>query len=147
MQKTLQQQTVHWQAAQAAVSAAQEKATELGLRISASVCDRSGNAIAALRHPASPLHTSTIAADKAFTAASFGFSTKDWMAFIESQNSPGLTAGIVTRDRLVVFGGGLPLYLDGELVGGIGVSGGSEEEDELCSRAGLTAAGLSASPK
>ncbi|MCG2633667.1 MAG: heme-binding protein [Gammaproteobacteria bacterium] len=143
MKKTLQQQTVHWQAAQAAVSAAQEKAAELGLRVSASVSDRGGNAIAFLRHPAAPLHTSDIAADKAITAASFGFPTRDWMAFIESQDSAGLRAGIVNRDRLVVFGGGLPLYLEGELVGGVGVSGGSEEQDEICARAGVAAAGFS----
>ena len=146
MEKTLQQRTVHWQAAQAAVVAAQEKAAELGLRVCASISDRGGNAVAFLRHPAAPLHTSDIASDKAVTAASFGFPTTEWMAFIESNNSAGLRAGIVNRDRLVVFGGGLPLYHDGELVGGIGVSGGSEEEDEICARAGVVAAQLSESP-
>jgi uncharacterized protein GlcG (DUF336 family) len=44
---------------------------------------------------------------------------------------------------MVCFGGGLPLRHEAQLIGGIGVSGGSEEQDEACARAGLAAIGLS----
>jgi uncharacterized protein GlcG (DUF336 family) len=49
-----------------------------------------------------------------------------------------LREGIVQRDRLVIFGGGVPIQLDGELIGGVGVSGGSAEEDEICALAGIS---------
>ena len=50
-------------------------------------------------------------------------------------------AFVQARPRLVVFGGGLPLRVNGELIGGIGVSGASEEQDEICARAALDAIG------
>ena len=43
------------------------------------------------------------------------------------------------RPRMVCFGGGLPIRHEGRVIGGIGVSGGSEPEDETCARAGLSA--------
>ena len=52
--------------------------------------------------------------------------------------------GLVLRARFVAFGGGLPIVESGRLIGGIGVSGGSESQDETCARAGLDAAGLAA---
>ncbi|MBN3825238.1 heme-binding protein, partial [Burkholderia sp. Ac-20384] len=51
-------------------------------------------------------------------------------------------SGLVLRPRFVAFGGGLPIVDDGALIGGIGVSGGSEAQDESCARAGLDAAGV-----
>jgi uncharacterized protein GlcG (DUF336 family) len=39
---------------------------------------------------------------------------------------------------LVIFGGGVPIQLEGELIGGVGVSGGSAEQDEICALAGLS---------
>jgi uncharacterized protein GlcG (DUF336 family) len=53
-----------------------------------------------------------------------------------------LRIGLPLRPRLVVFGGGLPVREDGQLIGGIGVSGGSAEQDEACAHAGLAAIGL-----
>ena len=56
---------------------------------------------------------------------------------------PQLREGIVHRDRLVIFGGGLPIVSDGQVIGAIGVSGGSEEQDGVCAKAGLERLGLS----
>ena len=53
----------------------------------------------------------------------------------------GMKLGFSARPRLVVFGGGLPIRVAGELIGGIGVSGASEEQDEECARAALLAIG------
>jgi len=50
--------------------------------------------------------------------------------------------GIVRRPRFIAFGGGLPILEAGQRIGGIGVSGGSEEQDEACAQAGLRAIGL-----
>jgi uncharacterized protein GlcG (DUF336 family) len=53
----------------------------------------------------------------------------------------GMKLGFSNRPRLVVFGGGLPIG-QGDWIGGIGVSGASESEDEECARAGLVAIGM-----
>jgi len=93
-----------------------------------------------LRMPNAFLHSTDIAIDKAYTAASFGFPTSQWKGLLASDEA--LRIGMPHRPRLVVFGGGLPIAVEGQLVGGIGVSGGSAEQDEECARAGLRAIGL-----
>lgn len=129
-----------WAAALGAVQAAVIEAVANGIRVNAAVVDRGGNTLAFLRMPGAYLHSADLAVDKAYTAASFGFPTAAWPGVLES--SPGLAAGMPARPRLVVFGGGLPLIENGECLGGIGVSGGSEAQDEACARAGLRALGL-----
>jgi len=57
------------------------------------------------------------------------------------QPAPARRADHAT-DGSVVLGGGLPILVDGRCIGGVGVSGGSEEQDEACARAALAALGL-----
>lgn len=127
-------------AAHAAVAAAVAHAQTLGIRINVAVADSSGNLMAFLRMSGAFLHSVDIAIDKAYTAASFGFPTGQWPPILASDEP--LRLGIVHRPRLVVFGGGLPIVSADELLGGIGVSGGTAEQDEVCARAGLAALGL-----
>ena len=94
----------------------------------------------ALRRDGKYITSESIAIDKAYTAASFGFPTGQWLEVIG--DNPRLHAGLTTRPRLVVLGGGLPMVADGRCIGGVGVSGGSEEQDEACARAALAALGL-----
>ena len=91
--------------------------------------------------PGAFLHAIEIAIDKAYTAAGFGLPTAAWTEALE-MHSPAVRSGLPLRPRMVCFGGGLPLRHDGRLIGGIGVSGGSEPQDEACARAGLSAIGL-----
>jgi uncharacterized protein GlcG (DUF336 family) len=128
------------QAASTACHAAIAHAEALGIRINVAVTDASGTLAAFLRMPNAFLHSIDIAIDKAYTAASFGFPTSGWPDILASDEA--LRIGIVQRPRLVVFGGGLPVKENGTLIGGIGVSGGSAEQDEACARAGLEALGL-----
>ena len=128
------------EAAAAACSAAVAYATGRGWKINVGVVDRGGNLMAFLRMPGAFLHSSDIAIDKAYTSASFGFPTKQWMAIVG--DNEGMKLGFAARPRLVVFGGGLPIRVAGDWIGGIGVSGASETEDEECARAGLVAIGL-----
>ncbi|MBA1148776.1 heme-binding protein [Ectothiorhodospiraceae bacterium WFHF3C12] len=131
---------IDWQAAHAAVRGAVDRADGLGLRINVAVVDAAGLPMAFLRMSGAPLHSIGIAEDKAYTAASFGLSTAAWDDVVG--DNAALRQGLSQRPRLVMFGGGLPVVVDGECVGGIGVSGGSETEDEECARAGLRAIGL-----
>jgi uncharacterized protein GlcG (DUF336 family) len=135
MALTVNEPQVHWRVSAQMVGAATQKAEELGIKINAAVVDKGGNLLAFQRMNGAFLHSIDIAIDKAYTAAGFGFPTHQWMDVIG--DTPQLREGIVHRDRLVIFGGGMPVELDGDVIGGIGVSGGSEEQDEICARAGL----------
>ena len=146
MSATIQLTSLNWDAALKVVRGALEHAEKLDIAVCAVVMDRGGNQIAAGRDPRAPFHSNGIAADKATTAGGFGMPTSQWWGFIEQMNSPGITAGLPTTDRLTVFGGGVPIYQGAELIAGVGVSGGSEEQDEECARAGLALAGLVAEP-
>nr|WP_129564423.1 MULTISPECIES: heme-binding protein [Paraburkholderia] len=134
-------ETVHWEAAQAAVLAAVRRAEEAGIKVNVAVVDPGGNLVAFLRMPGAFLHSIDIAIDKAYTAASFGLPTGAWPEILQ-QHSPAVRAGIPLRPRMVCFGGGLPLLHAGAVIGGIGVSGGTELEDESCARAGLNEIGM-----
>lgn len=141
MRLASRQDVVHWEAAAAAVTAAVREAEAAGIRINVAVVDAGGNLAAFLRMPGAFLHSIDIAIDKAYTAAGFGFPTSAWEGALRT-HSPAVREGIPRRPRIVCFGGGLPLRHEGQLIGGIGVSGGSEEQDEMCARAGLAALGM-----
>lgn len=121
-----------------AASAATQR--ELGIAICVAVVDRGGLPLAFLRMPASPLQSIDIAGDKAYTAVSFGRPTADWEARL-AERSAMLRHGLIVRARFAGFGGGLAVEVDGVRVGGVGVSGGSEAQDEACCRAGLATLG------
>ena len=143
MKLAVEQSVVHWEAAAAAAAASARWAAEAGINVNIAIVDSGGNLAAFLRMPGAFLHSIDIAIDKAYTAAGFGLPTGAWTEALAT-HSPAVRAGIPMRPRMVCFGGGLPLKHEGRLIGGIGVSGGSELEDEACARAGLTAIGLGA---
>ncbi len=136
MTSFVSQKMVSCESAAKIAQGAVEKANELGIKINVAVTDSSGVLMAFLRMPGAFLHSIDISIDKAYTAASFGFPTSQWMSII--QDDPALREGIVQRERLVIFGGGVPIHIDGDLIGGVGVSGGSAEEDEICALAGIS---------
>jgi uncharacterized protein GlcG (DUF336 family) len=140
MELAVNEPQIHWRAAAEAVAAAVQQAEEMGIKINAAVVDKGGNLLAFQRMNGAFLHSIGISVDKAYTAAGFGFPTHKWMD--EIRDIPQLREGIVHRERLVIFGGGLPIVSNDLVIGAIGVSGGSEEQDELCARAGLQRLGL-----
>ena len=137
MSKSITKKNISTQAACTAVQAAVEKAGELGIAINVSVVDSSAIEMAFLRMNNSFLPSMDIAKDKAYTSAGFGLPTMQWKTILEGNTQ--LQAGIVARPRVITFGGGLPIFEDEEIIGAIGVSGGSEEEDVICAQAGIDA--------
>jgi uncharacterized protein GlcG (DUF336 family) len=135
------QQQFGWEAAQRAAVGAVRHAVELGVRINVALVDAGGNPLAFLRMGGAPLHSIGISEDKAYTALSFGLPTSQWGKVLE-QESAALRQGLPLRPRFVMFGGGLPIRDGATVIGAIGVSGASEEQDEACARAGLAAASL-----
>lgn len=108
--------------------AAEAKAAELGVPIVFAGVDAGGHLMLLHRMADSLLGSIDIAIDKAFTSAAFKLPT----AALKDLSTPtGELHGIQNsnRGRVVVFGGGLPVFIDGRIVGGVGVSGGTVDED------------------
>jgi uncharacterized protein GlcG (DUF336 family) len=122
------------------VAAAEAKADEMGIPFVIAIVDESGVLKAFSRMDGAALLSVQVAQDKAYTAVGFGMPTDGWFDFIKDDGplSAGATAGI---DRLVVFGGGFPIDIDGTRVGAIGVSGAHWSQDMEVARAGLAVAG------
>lgn len=137
MSSSIVTKNISTEAAFTAVQAAVEKAKEIGINICVSVVDRGASEMAFLRMNKSFLPSMTIAKDKAYTAAGFGFPTMQWGEVLQGKTQ--LQAGIAGRPNVVTFGGGLPIFEGEDVIGAIGVSGGSEEEDVLCAQAGVDA--------
>src|SRR5580704_16558411 len=92
------------------IAAAEAKAAELGVPMVIAVCDESGVLKAFSRMDGAALLSVQIAQDKAYTAVGFGMPTEGWHEFIE--DDPPLASGAVGGiDRLVIFGGGIPVKL------------------------------------
>jgi uncharacterized protein GlcG (DUF336 family) len=120
------------------IEASLAKAKELGIAISATVLDESGILKAFVRADGAGLTTVQGSQNKAFTAVGMGRATHDWYPIMEKD--PSLLYGMPAAiDRLVIFGGGIPLRANGELIGGIGVSGGSQHQDREIAEAGAAA--------
>ena len=145
--KTVSINTLTWRTALQVAQAAQEHAEQIGIIVNVAVADRRGNLLVTVNDPRNAIHGQSIAADKAHTAAGFGMPSSQVHGMISGMNSPALDAGFPLIDKMVMFGGGAPIFVDGELVAGIGVSGGSEEQDEACAMAAITATGLLAAPQ
>ena len=137
MSSTVTRQTLSAEAAKKLIAAAEQKSAEIKRNMVIAICDESGNLKAFSRMDGAPLLSVQIAQDKAWTSISFGVATHQWFDFIK--NDPPLLHGIVHTPRLIVFGGGYPIKVDGQLVGGIGVSGGHWSEDMQVAEAALKA--------
>jgi uncharacterized protein GlcG (DUF336 family) len=137
---SIQQACITSESAHAAVAAAVAHAHTLGIRINVAVTDPSGILMAFLRMPGAFVHSAQIAVDKACTAASFGFATSKWKDVVGADAL--LASGLTKQPHMAMFGGGLPIDEANQRIGGIGVSGGSAEQDEICARAALAALGL-----
>jgi uncharacterized protein GlcG (DUF336 family) len=139
---TIVKHTIDAETAEKAVAAAAKKAVELKLKMCIAVTDEAGDLKAFRRMDGAPKLSIDIAINKAYTSAAFSMPTHAWFDFIK--NDPPLLHGITHTPRLVVFGGGFPITLGGEIVGAIGLSGGHYSQDMECARAALQAIGAEA---
>ena len=118
------------------IAAARARADEIGVPMCIAVTDEGGNLVAFERMDGGKVTSVTIAIDKAYTAAAARKATHDYGA----ASQPGAPAyGIASAigGRLMVVGGGLPVIVDGEVVGGIGVSSGTPDQDRDVAQAGI----------
>lgn len=120
------------------IEGAREKADAIGVPMCIAITDEGGNLVAFERMDGGKVTSSIIAVDKAFTAAGAKKATHEYGA----ASQPGAPAyGIASAigGRLMVVGGGLPVIVDGDVVGGIGVSSGTPGQDQEVAQAGIDA--------
>ncbi|MBP2252508.1 uncharacterized protein GlcG (DUF336 family) [Halarchaeum solikamskense] len=118
------------------IDAAEEAAEEIGVSMVITVANPAGNLVAQHRMDDAWLASVSISRNKAYTAAALQMPTHE----LADPTQPGESLwGLQTTDenRLVVFGGGYPLEVDGEIVGTIGVSGGEVAQDMTVAEAGV----------
>ena len=123
------------------LEAVRAEAERASLRVSAAVVDRGGNVVASARMDDAPLGAMPLAIDKAYTAVLWETPTGEFMQSTQP-GGPDWGFNTTTGGRVVVYAGGLPVLENGRLIGALGVSGGTGEQDEACARAALAAAGL-----
>ena len=138
MADTFTKQSITSSMAQKMVAAAVAKAEELGVGQVVTVLDESGLLKAFCRMEGTPLVSIEVSQNKAYTAL-FGMPSHEFFNFIK--DDPALVAGVPHIPRIVTFGGGLPIHSGDAVVGAIGVSGGTVEQDIACAQAGLDALG------
>jgi uncharacterized protein GlcG (DUF336 family) len=120
------------------IAAAEAKATVIGQPMNIAVADGGGNLVAHARMDKAWLGSIDISIKKAYTSRAFDIATKD---LATHSQSGGQFFGIHASNdgRIMIFAGGIPLKKNGEVVGAIGVSGGSGEQDHAVAEAGVAA--------
>ncbi|WP_319200358.1 heme-binding protein [uncultured Ilyobacter sp.] len=113
-----------------------EKCEEIGKSFVFTVVDAGGNVLYIQRMEDAFFTSVGIATDKAFTAAAVKKGTHVLTNIVKPEKDLfGLN--LTNNGRIITFGGGLPIIVDGEVIGGVGVSGGSVEEDMAVAQAAL----------
>jgi len=120
------------------IAAAEKKAADIGQPMNIAVVDQGGNLVAHVRMDNAWFGSVDISINKAWTARAFDVETK---ALAELSQSGDQFFGIhaSNRGRVMIFAGGVPLKRGGQVVGGIGVSGGMGKQDQAVAEAGAEA--------
>jgi uncharacterized protein GlcG (DUF336 family) len=113
-------------------------ARELGAKVSCAVVDDGGNLVAFARDDGAEIAGPTLAIDKAYTAVANRIAT-DELALLAAPGQPLYGIHATAHGRFVIFGGGVPLRHGDVVVGAVGVSGGTAEEDVSSARAAAQA--------
>src|SRR6201991_1757571 len=124
--------------AQLVVKAAVAKAQEIGQPMNIAVVDAGTNLTAFVRMDGAWLGSIDIAINKAFTAKAFDISTLE----LGHNSQPGdqfFGIHVSNHTRVMIFAGGIPIKVKGQVVGAVGVSGGSGEQDQAVAEAAVAA--------
>ncbi len=120
------------------IEAAEKKAVEIGQPMNIAVVDEGGNLVSHVRMDEAWRGSIEISINKAWTSRAFDISTQDLATHSQSGDQFfGIHAS--NHGKVMIFAGGIPLKRDGRVVGAIGVSGGSGEQDHAVAEAGAGA--------
>jgi uncharacterized protein GlcG (DUF336 family) len=120
------------------ITAAEKKAREIGQPMNIAVADEGGNIAAHVRMDDAWIGSIDVSMKKAYTSRAFDIETKK---LAKHAQSGGQFFGIHASNngKIMIFAGGIPLKRDGKVVGAIGVSGGSGDQDHAVAAAGVAA--------
>jgi uncharacterized protein GlcG (DUF336 family) len=139
MATSFDRKSITLEAAQNMINAAAQKAREIGVPMVIAIVDPDGTLKAYGRMDEAVLLSVRVAQQKAWTAVSFNTPTHGLWEFVK--DDPPLLASLPHQEDMILFGGGYPITVGGQLIGGIGVSGGHYTQDQQCAEAGLAAVG------
>src|SRR5262245_39395110 len=122
------------------LSAAEAKAASLGIPYCVAVVDAGGHLVAFLRQDGALIGSVDLAIDKAVTARIFDKKTSD-LATLAQSGKPLYGIQVSNAGKVVIFGGGIPVMLDGSIVGAVGASAGTVEQDIAVAEAAIAALG------
>ncbi|QKV80615.1 heme-binding protein [Amycolatopsis sp. Hca4] len=135
---TVKTESVSLEDARRVVAAGEAKAGEIGSPSNIAVVDAGGNLVAHIRMDEAWIGSVDISINKAFTSRAFDISTVDLAASAgPGEQFFGINAS--NNGRVMIFAGGIPLRHDGRVVGAVGVSGGSGEQDQTVAEAAAKA--------
>ncbi|WP_347345987.1 heme-binding protein [Microbacterium sp.] len=122
------------------IAAAEKRADEIGQPMNIAVVDAGGNLVSHVRQDGAWIGSIEISISKAWTSRAFDISTQD---LGDNSQPTQQFFGIHTTNAhgrgVAIFAGGVPLTRDGKVVGAVGVSGGSGEQDQTVAEAGAAA--------
>lgn len=120
------------------IAAGQQKAEELGIPYNIAVVDSGGNLIAHERMDGAWLGSIDISIHKAWTARAFGMATEN-LATMAQSGKPLFGINSTNHDRVVIFAGGMPVKEGDQVIGAVGASGGTVEQDQKVAEAAVSA--------
>ncbi len=127
--------------AEAVLAGAKSKVVELGLKMSISVVDPRGDLITMFKMDGAPWRTPAVSRAKAVASASFETASG---SLTDNSQAPIFRAFMAMEGGHMIPGqGALAIFRNGEIIGAVGGSGGTAQEDEDCSRAGIATGGFS----
>ncbi len=118
------------------IEGAEKKSREIGVPMCSAVTDEAGNLIAFTRMDGAKISSISIAMDKAFTGAAAKKGTHEYNQ-LAVPGKPTFGIHVTNQGRFSIIGGGLPIIINDEVVGGIGISGGTAEEDQIVAQGAI----------
>lgn len=137
MNATFTKNSVTAEYASKMIDAAVEKANEINKPMVIAILDESGQLKAFHRMDGAALISINVAQDKAYSALANAWGHATHEIYEHIKKDPATLVGIPHIPRYTVFGGGFPIKIDGQIVGGIGISGGNVEQDISVAKAAL----------
>ncbi len=120
------------------MAACEQKAREVGTPKDIAIVDESGYLILFTRMDGAKFSAVEIAIDKAFTSAGGGRATREYKE-VAGAGGPAFGLNTLLQGRFCIIGGGMPIVVDGQIVGAVGVSSGAATEDHDVAEAGIQA--------
>src|ERR1700730_9671347 len=141
MADALDERTISLEGAQRVLAAAMAFAEGMKLRVSVAVAGRAGDLKAFARMDGASMLSGETVRRKVYTVAMTGMSTQEFGSILKSEMSeePELFHGMIGIDGIVAFAGGVPIRLDGQLIGAVAVSGGTSTQDQEIAEAAAAA--------